>query len=218
MVDYAAARLNMVEGQLRTNRVTEPALMGAFLAVPRERFVPAAFAGAAYVDEDIPLGRGRFLMEPLVLARLIQLADLRREERALFVGAASGYGAAVLAQIAASVVALESDPALAEMARRACGELGYGNVSVVEGPLDKGHGGGAPYHAILFGGAIADAPAALVRQLAEGGRMVAVLKPGSAVGKATLMRRSGTVLSRRPAFDAATPVLPGFAPEPSFVF
>lgn len=218
MIDYAAARLNMVEGQLRTNRITDPALMGAFLAVPRERFVPAAFKGAAYVDEDIPLGHGRYLMEPLVLARLIQLADLARDERALFVGAGSGYGAAVLAQIAASVVALESRPELAEMARRACGELGYDNVSVIEGPLEKGHGGGAPYHAILFGGAVADAPAALARQLAEGGRMVAVLKPDAAVGKATLMRRAGTVLSRRAAFDAATPMLPDFAPEPSFVF
>jgi len=218
MMDYAAARLNMVEGQLRTNRITEPALMAAFLAVPRERFVPAAFRGAAYVDEDIPLGHGRYLMEPLVLARLIQLAELRRDERALFVGAGSGYGAAVLAQLAASVVALESEPELVEMARRACRELGYANVSVIEGPLGKGHGAGAPYHAILFGGAIADAPAALTRQLAEGGRMVAVLKPDAAMGKATLMWRSGTVLSRRSAFDAATPMLPGFAPEPSFVF
>ena len=218
MIDYAAARLNMVEGQLRTNRITDPALMGAFLRVPRERFVPAGFAGAAYVDEDIPLGNGRYLMEPLVLARLIQLADIGREVRALFVGAGGGYGAAILAQLAASVVALEGDPVLAEAARKTCAELGYANVSVVEGALDKGHSPGAPYHAILFGGAIADAPAALTRQLAEGGRMVAVLKPGAAVGKATLMRRSGTVLSRRPAFDAATPMLPDFAPEPSFVF
>ena len=218
MIDYAAARLNMVEGQLRTNGITDPTLLGAFLTVPRERFVPAAFTGAAYVDEDIPLGRGRFLLEPLVLARLIRIAEVGREERALFVGAGSGYGAAVLAQVAASVVALESDPALAEMARKACAELGYSNVSVVEGPLEKGHSPGAPYHVILFGGAIADPPAAFARQLAEGGRMAAVLRPDAAVGKATLMRRAGTVLSRRVAFDAAAPMLPGLAPEPSFQF
>jgi protein-L-isoaspartate(D-aspartate) O-methyltransferase len=218
MVDYSAARLNMVEGQLRTNEVTDPALLAAFLAVPRERFVPEALRGAAYVDDDLPLGGGRWIMEPLVLARLIQMSAVGPRDRALFVGADTGYGAAVLAKVAGSVVALESDPRLAATARGLLSELGYRNVSVIEGPLESGHAGGAPYDAILFGGAIAEVPQALQDQLAEGGRIAAVVKSGAGVGQATAMTRIGRTLSRRAVFDSATPMLPSFVPQPSFVF
>jgi len=218
MSDYAAARLNMVEGQLRTNRIAEPALLAAFLAVPRERFVPEAFSGSAYVDDDVPLGGGRYLMEPLVLARLIQLADLAPGGKVLLVGAGTGYAAAILAQVTGSVVALESDAAFVATARRLLKELDCRNVSVVTGPLEQGHAAGAPYDAIVFGGAIAATSDAVAGQLAAGGRLVAVMKSERAVGQATVMTRAGSVLSRRPCFDAATPMLPGFAPRPSFVF
>jgi len=218
MIDYGAARLNMVEGQLRTNEVTAPELLEAFLTVPRERFVPETLRGAAYVDDDIPLGSGRYLMEPLVLARLILLAEVGPKDRVLLVGADTGYGAAILARLAGSVVALESDPTLAKAARGLLGELGSRNVSVIEGPLDGGHLGGAPYHAIVFGGAIAAVPRAIQDQLGEGGRIAAVVKSGAAVGQATKMTRIGHELSRRAMFDAATPMLPSFVPEPSFVF
>ncbi|HVM80672.1 MAG TPA: protein-L-isoaspartate O-methyltransferase [Stellaceae bacterium] len=218
MIDYGAARLNMVEGQLRTNEVTDPALLEAFLAVPRERFVPEALRGAAYVDDDLPLGGGRYLMEPLVLARLILLAEAGAGDRVLLVGADTGYAAAILARLAGSVVALESDPALAKTARGLLAELGARNVSVIEGPLERGHPGGAPYHAIVFGGAIAAVPRAIQDQLGEGGRIAAVLKSGARVGQATKMTRIGHELSRRAMFDAATPMLPSFVPEPSFVF
>ena len=218
MIDYSAARLNMVEGQLRTNEVTDPALLAAFLAVPRERFVPEALHGAAYVDDDLPLGGGRWLMEPLILARLIQMSAVGPEDRALLVGADTGYGAAVLARVAGSVVALESDPRLAATARGLLSELGYRNVSVIEGPLENGHAGGAPYDAILFGGGIAGVPQALQDQLAEGGRIAAVVKSGAGLGQATTMTRVGRALSRRAVFDAATPMLPSFVPQPSFVF
>ena len=218
MSDYAAARLNMVEGQLRTNRVTEPALLAAFLAVPREPFVPAALNATAYVDDDVPLGGGRCLMEPLVLARLIQLADLAPEARVLLVGAATGYAAAVLARVTGSVVALESDAAMVATARRLMTELGCGNASVVQGPLAQGYPAGAPYDAIVFGGAIAAVPDAIAGQLAPGGRIVAVMLPERGVGQATVMTRVGSVLSRRPHFDAATPMLSDFAPRPGFEF
>jgi protein-L-isoaspartate(D-aspartate) O-methyltransferase len=218
MIDYGAARLNMVEGQLRTNEVTDPALLEAFLAVPRERFVPEALRGAAYVDDDLPLGGGRFLMEPLVLARLILLAEIGAGDRVLLVGADTGYAAAILARLAGSVVALEDDPALAKTARGLLAEMGARNVSVIEGPLERGHPGGAPYHAIVFGGAIAAVPRAIQDQLGEGGRIAAVVKSGARVGQATKMTRIGHELSRRAMFDAATPMLPSFVPEPSFVF
>ena len=218
MIDYGAARLNMVESQLRTNEVTDPALLSAFLSTPRERFVPESLRGAAYVDDDLPLGGGRHLMEPLIFARLVQLAEVGMRDRVLLVGANTGYGAAILSPLAASVVALESDPALAKTARDLLAELGHRNVTVVEGPLERGHQGGAPYHAVIFGGAIAAVPRAIQDQLEEGGRIAAVVKSGAGVGQATKMTRIGPELSRRAMFDAATPMLPTFIPGPSFVF
>ncbi len=218
MIDYAAARLNMVEGQLRTNGVTDPALLDALLSVPRERFVPEALRGVAYVDEDVPLGNGRFLMEPLVLCRLIMLANLTADARVLCVGAGPGYDAAIMARLCRSVVALESDSGLATTARRLLGELGPSTASVVEGRLEQGHAAGAPYDAIVFGGAISQVPDAIARQLHEAGRMVAVLRSEGRVPQVTMMTRVGDVLSRRPVFDAGTPALPGFASEPAFVF
>ena len=218
MLDTAAARLHMVDGQLRTNGITDPNLIQAFLTVPRERFAPEALRSSAYVDDDIPLGGGRYLIEPLVLARLVLLAEIRAGDRVLFVGAATGYGVALLAALGASVVALECDAALAATARRVLGELGYPTVRVVEGPLSRGYDGGAPYDAMIFGGAIGDVPSALIGQLSEGGRAAAVLRPGAAVGQATAMTRIGSVLSRRSYFDASTPMLPGLQAAPGFVF
>jgi protein-L-isoaspartate(D-aspartate) O-methyltransferase len=218
MIDNAAARHNMVEGQLRPNGITDTALLAAFLAVPRERFVPETLRGAAYVDEDLPLGDGRYLLEPLVLARLIQLADLRADSRVLFVGAGTGYPAAILAQRVDDVVALESDPQLAATARLLLGELGCVTASVIVGPLEQGYPAAAPYDAILFGGAVGRVPGAIARQLAGTGRMVAVMQTGSRVAQVTVMAPVGTVLSRRAVFDAAAHRLPGFASQPVFVF
>jgi protein-L-isoaspartate(D-aspartate) O-methyltransferase len=218
MIDYAAARLNMVEGQLRTNGIVDPMEQEAFLAVPRERFVPEALRGAAYVDDDLPLGNGRYLMEPLVLARLIQLAELHPSARVLCVGAGPGYDAAILAHLATTVIALESDPALAATARRELGELGHSNVSVIEGPLEDGHAANAPYDAILFGGAIAEVSDPIARQLAPAGRITAVVRAEDRMSQVMVMTRAGAALSRRPVFDAATPALPGFASQPAFVF
>ncbi|WP_040847964.1 protein-L-isoaspartate O-methyltransferase family protein, partial [Nitrospirillum viridazoti] len=110
--DYTAARVNMIEGQIRPNKVTDPFVVEAFLAIPRERFVPEALAGVAYVDEDVPVAPGRYLMEPMVLARLVQELSLTRADKVLAVGVATGYAAAIMAEMAGSVVALESDPAL----------------------------------------------------------------------------------------------------------
>jgi protein-L-isoaspartate(D-aspartate) O-methyltransferase len=218
MIDYAAARLNMVEGQLRTNGVTEPALLEAFLTVPRERFVPEALSGVAYVDDDVPLGNGRYLIEPLVLGRMVMLAELGTGARVLLVGAGPGYDAAILARLVRGVIAVESDPGLAETARRLLAELAPSKTSVVGGPLELGHAADAPYDAILFGGAIAKVPDAITRQLGKSGRIVAVMRSAGRAPQLTVMTRVGEVLSRRPVFDAATPVLPGFASEPAFVF
>ncbi len=218
MLDYRAARLNMVESQLRTNKVTDEAVLDAFLAVPRERFVPDHLGGIAYVDEDIPLGGGRFLMEPMVLARLLQLAAIEREDGVLVIGAASGYASAVVARLAARVIAVESDAGLAATARARLQEFQAGNVTLLEGHLEEGYPAGAPYEVILIAGAVSFVPAALARQLADRGRLVTVLKLAEGMGQGMLMTRVAGVLSQRAAFDAGTPFLPGFAPAPGFAF
>lgn len=218
MVDFATARLNMVESQLRTNKVTDPALLEAFETVPRELFVPEPLRGIAYIDEDVPLGGGRFVMEPMILARLLQAARPAPGDVALDLGCGSGYGTAILSRLVATVVAVESDATLAAEANRVLSGLEIDNVVVIEGPLTEGYPKQAPYNVILINGAVAEVPTAISAQLAEGGRLVTVVKAGTGLGRATLMRRDGGVISSRVFHDAALPLLPGFEAEPGFVF
>jgi protein-L-isoaspartate(D-aspartate) O-methyltransferase len=161
MINEPAARLNMVEGQLRTNKVTDEAVLEGFLTTPRERFVPLQLRGIAYVDDDIPLGNGRVLMEPLVLARLLQVAAIGKQSKVLEIGCATGYATAILAKLAATVVAVESDKALAAAARANLAALGLGNVQLQEAPLADGWRAGAPYDVILINGGVAEIPAAI---------------------------------------------------------
>jgi protein-L-isoaspartate(D-aspartate) O-methyltransferase len=213
-----AARSAMIESQLRPNRVTDERVIGAFAAVRRELFVPPHLHAIAYVDEDLPLGGGRCVIEPMVVARLLQAAAIGAGDTVLLVGAGSGYEAALMAALARNVVALEEDSGLARRARAALVEHGISAVNVVEGPLVEGYAARAPYDAILFGGAVAEVPAKLTAQLTEGGRLAAVIRSGEGVGRATIMTRAGGVISHRVIFDATIPFLPGFAPKPAFVF
>jgi protein-L-isoaspartate(D-aspartate) O-methyltransferase len=217
-VDYTPARHNMVESQLRTNKVTELRLLEAFETIPRELFVPEGLRGIAYVDKDIAVAAGRYLLEPMVLARLIQAAEIMAEDIVLEIGCATGYASAILSRIAATVVCLESDHRLAEEANATLENLGIDNVAVVEGELTAGYAKQAPYNAILIGAAVAEVPQAIYDQLAEGGRLVSVIKQPPEPGRASLMRRSGQSVSRRVLFDANSPLLPGFTREPGFVF
>lgn len=218
MIDYAAARLNMVESQIRPNKVVDLDVLQVFLDVPRELFVPEHLRGIAYVDEGVPLGGGRHLMEPMVLGRFLQSALIAQHETVLEVGTGTGYGAAVMGRLARSVVALEQDPALAARARSALAATGTGNVTVVEGPLQRGWNERAPYNVIVLGGAVARIPDAITEQLADGGRLLAVETGATGVGRAVLVVRTKGALSHRIVFDAGTPLLPGFEPEASFVF
>ena len=217
-MDYTPARHNMVESQLRTNKVTELRLLEAFETIPRELFVPEGLRGIAYVDKDIAVAEGRYLLEPMVLARLIQVAEIMAEDIVLEIGCATGYASAILSRIAATVVCLESDHRLAEEANATLENLGIDNVAVVEGELTAGYAKQAPYNAILIGAAVAEVPQAIYDQLAEGGRLVSVIKQPPEPGRASLMRRSGQSVSRRVLFDANSPLLPGFTREPGFVF
>jgi protein-L-isoaspartate(D-aspartate) O-methyltransferase len=217
-MDYALARRNMVEGQLRPNRVTDPAVIEAIGAVPRERFVPTPMAGIAYVDEDLPVGKGRCLMEPRVFGRLVQAADVGADNVVLVIGSGTGYAAVVLAQLASTVVALESDTEMAEAANALLTELSVDNAAVVQGPLVDGYPRQAPYDVIFFDGAIDAVPESVIAQLAEGGRLVGVIAAGQDGGRARLIQRMDGVLGDRELFDASVPFLPELQPKSRFVF
>jgi protein-L-isoaspartate(D-aspartate) O-methyltransferase len=216
-MDYAAARRNMVETQLRPNKVTNEALLEALGSIPRERFVPQALRGIAYVDEDVPVAPGRYLMEPMALGRLLQLAEVKAGDAVLDIGCGTGYAAAVLGRLARSVVAVEPDKELAARAAATLAELGVGNVTVLEGELGQGTPRQAPYDVIFIEGSVDAVPSAIIEQLADRGRLVTVIRQ-QGVGRATLMARVGGGVSSRVAFDAAVPPLPGFEAQPSFVF
>ena len=223
MIDFNRLRQSMVDSQIRPNDVTDLRIIGAMLDVPRERFVPASRADLAYLDDDLPLndvsagGTQRFLMEPMILAKLIQALDLSEHDRVLDVGCATGYSAALLRQLAAEVVAIESDPQLADAARRALGDLGMTRIQILNRALQDGAPEQGLYDAILLNGSVESVPDALLDQLKEGGRLVAVIRSGP-LGRATLYLRTGGAVSSRPLFDAGVPTLPGFELPRGFVF
>jgi protein-L-isoaspartate(D-aspartate) O-methyltransferase len=215
---YAKARFNMVEGQIRTNKVTDERLIAALSEVPRQIFVPNTLSSVAYVDTSIRIAGDRYMIEPLVVARLLQEAGVGESDKALVVGAGSGYSAAILAKICASVAVLESDAELAAAARENLAALGLANAAVHTGPLDEGWGTDAPYDVILIDGMIAELPDALTAQLADRGRLVTVRAQEGRSGAGTLFRKLSGTVSSRPLFDAVVPFLPGFAPRPAFAF
>lgn len=214
---FSVARRNMVDSQLKPNKVIDPRLLKAMGAVSREAFVPGSHRSVAYIDEDIPLGGGRFLMEPMVLARLLQAAEVAPSEVVLNVGCGTGYAAAVLSELGATVIALEADAGLAGQAGEALRGQGFDAVVVVSGPFADGYAKHAPYDVILLEGMVDAVPQALLDQLAEGGRLLAVVAEAE-LGKACLFARHEGRIGRRVLFDAAVPRLPGFQRAPRFVF
>ncbi|MBN9559157.1 MAG: protein-L-isoaspartate O-methyltransferase [Alphaproteobacteria bacterium] len=204
LLDYEDARNRMVDSQIRPNKVVDPRILRAMRQLPRERFVPAQARVLAYADEDVPLGNGRALMEPMVLARVV--------------GAGPGYGAAVLAACGANVTALEEDEGLLGLARQVLPTVAPA-VTLVEGKLASGWPQGAPWDIILIEGAVRDIPAALGPQLhPESGRLLAVCTGRGSSGKAVLAEPTPVGLRAQPVFDCATPLIPSLLPEPGFVF
>jgi protein-L-isoaspartate(D-aspartate) O-methyltransferase len=222
MIDFATQRFNMVESQVRPNGVTDARVIAAMAAVPREEFVPAAARGIAYMDEDIAIGtsRGdrRYLMEPMAFALLLQHAAIGPADVVLDVGVGTGYSVAVLSHLAQSVIGIEADRELAARASEILTKLDIGNAVIIEQTHDAGYRAEAPYSVIIVEGRVPAAPAALLSQLDEGGRLVAVVgeRPSS---PAMVFTRHGGSLSSRHVFDASVPTLAGMTmPPPGFVF
>lgn len=222
MTNFEMARRNMVDNQLRPNGITDERVIAAMGAVARECFVDNTHQGVAYVDEDIPLGNGRYLMEPRVLALLLQAAKINPNSVVLDIGCGSGYTAAVCARLGATVVAVESDPALAAEATRIMTEHEIDNVIVVQSSMNDGYAVQAPYDVIILSGAVSEIPAAILNQLADGGCLAGVVfEPGvtgEGIGRGVLACKDNGVCSQRQLFDAALPFLPEFEPAPGFSF
>jgi len=221
--DYALQRKTMVDSQIRPSDIRDRRLIRAMEDVPREIFVPVARRPLAYMDGPLfipssdPAQPPRTLLAPRTFAKLLDLADIRPDDAVLDVGCATGYSAAVLARLAGRVTALESNVGLADEARAALAAVDAANVTVATGDLARGRPENAPYNVIVLEGAVPDIPTDLRDQLADGGRLVAIIA-GRVLGRATVVRRSGAIFSQLRAFDATAPALPGFAQPAVFSF
>ena len=210
MSGFATARQNMVDGQVRPSDVTDIRILDAMLAVPREAFVPASKQALAYLDLDLDVGEGgsagRFLIQPAVLAKMLQAAEIKETDRVLVVGCATGYAAAVIGRFVGSLVtATESDPALAARAKA----LLAGEKAIVRtAAAAEGDPADGPYDVIVLNGATEVVPEQLYRQLRNGGRLVGVFATSCSHGD----------FGHRTLFDATAPVLPGMERVPAFVF
>lgn len=212
--NFEHMRRAMIASQLRTTGTNEPAVLAAMGEVARERFVPAGRIALAYADALVPLKPGRQLNNPMALGRLLTEAAPEKAARALVVAAATGYAAAVVAKLVASVVALEEDPELAAAAREALAGTG---VTLVEGPLIAGHADGAPYDLILIDGAVEFVPQALIDQLKDGGKLATgIVEDG--VTRLALGRKAGEGFGVAAFADAAAVILPGFVRPKKFTF
>ncbi|MCL4768425.1 MAG: protein-L-isoaspartate O-methyltransferase [Hyphomicrobiaceae bacterium] len=219
---YALQRKNMVESQVRPSDVVDRRILRAMLDIPREAFVPEDARPLAYIDREVRISPraeplARYLLAPSVHARLIQFLEPDEHTVVLDVGCGTGYGSAVLARLAQTVVGLEADPGLADQASRTLSALSVDNVVIITGSLTAGWPDEGPYDAILLNGSVPEVPAALLNQLKDGGRLAGILA-GGGVSKATLWQRSGPHFASRALFDAAAAPLPGFERRAQFVF
>jgi len=215
-MDQATARRNMVENQVRTNKVTNVALIEALEELPRENFVPEALTGIAYVDEALPLGEGRFLLEPMVLALLLQHANIKSSDIVMEIAPGTGYSTAVLSKLANTVVAVESDESLAQVATDNLVELGIDNAAIMSGTLEDGYKKQAPYNVIIVSGSVEEIPDALISQLADGGRLMAIVGSSRTPGKGTMVQKFGNSVTLTEVFEAGSPALPGFEKRREF--
>lgn len=223
MIDFATARLNMVESQIRPNGITDSRLIRAMAEVPRELFVASERADFAYMDEDVLLEREgelpRFLMEPMAFARLVQLAEIGPADSILDVGCGTGYGLAVLSRLGGTVTGLETNSVLADAARQNISKIAVQNARIeTSGSFAEGPAGAEKFNVIFVNGRVPAFPEALARRLKPGGRMVSV-EGALTMGRAYLTSLQEGAFSRRAVFDASVPLLPGFQPaRPAFVF
>ena len=218
-MDFKIARKNMVENQIRANKVTSLNVINAFLDVPREKFVPDALQEISYVDEDIQLSRNRFMMKPMILARLFQSLNLNGNENILHVGSNSGYGSAILSRMCSSVISLESDKKLFETSIHTFSNMGFDNVVPLHGSMENGVEKEAPFDIIFIEGSIETEPKSLFGQLNENGKLIAIIRPANIkIGKAKLYFKISNEIGLENLFDAQVSKLSIFKSKTKFSF
>lgn len=216
--DYTVARANMVDGQLRPNRIKNPAILAAFSAVPRELFVPPAAQGTAYVDAPQPLGHGREMHAPLVLAHLVQALDMGPDDTVLVAAAAMGYSAAILARVAKQVVMVEDNKRFLTAAKNTLMDLGIGNVRLLQGAPEAGAPRYAPFDAILLNAALTEVPGPLLAQLKDGGRLATLRLGADGLPEAVVFTKHGNRLHAQTLFETTARSLPGLRQTEAFSF
>lgn len=214
---YATRRVMMVDTQVRPSDVTKYPIIDAMLAVPREAFVPEALRDAAYIGENLALGGGRALLEPRTLAKFLDALEILPADRVLDIGAAGGYGAAVLGRMVGSVTALEEAGPLADQTEAALTAQGAANVTLIRGDLAAGLPGKGPFDVIVIEGGVQVMPDAILDLLADGGRIVALFQDG-VLGTARLGRKEGGRVYWRDLFNTTAPILPGYVRKAGFSF
>ena len=218
-MDFKIARKNMVENQIRANKVTSLNIINAFLDVPREKFVPDALQEISYVDEDIQLSRNRFMMKPMILARLFQSLNLKGNENILHVGSNAGYGSAILSRMCSSVISLESDKKLFETSIHTFSNMGFDNVVPLHGSMENGVEKEAPFDIIFIEGSIETEPKSLFDQLNENGKLIAIIRPANTkIGKAKLFFKISNEIGLENLFDAQVSKLSIFKSKTKFSF
>lgn len=217
-MDFSAARKNMVESQLRTNRVVNPELLDAFLSVPREYFLPAAVQHRAYVDEHVAFGDRRFLMPAMPLGRMIQALAPKMTDNALVAGAGIGYVPTLLGRLCQCVFAVENSEDLVDSMTSTLTDMAADNVVATIADIKDGYSDQGPYDIILFAGSVDVVPEAFLNQLGEGGRLIAPVNGEDGICRITLYVKRGGVVSNRVVFECNVKPLPEFQAGASFVF
>ncbi len=215
MSDFAQARRQMVNSQIRPADVTDRALQDAMLAIPRERFLPRSLGGSAYADMEIDLGHGRRFMRPRDFAKLVQAVAVKPGDIVLDLACGRGYSTAILSRLCETVIGLESEAGFASKAEGALSDVEADNAVIVTGDLKAGAPDHGPFNVILVNGAVDEVPAAWLDQLADGGRLGVIVREGG-VGRARVYTRNGSAVGSRVVFDSMTSLLPGFERQPTF--
>ena len=220
MSNFQAARTNMVDTQIHTNGVINPAILESFATIPREIFLPAHLQNVAYTDEPVALNKERFLLDPMTHARMVQALDITPDDTILDIGTGSGYSAAILSSLATTIMAVENRQSTIDKATKILNDIGACNIVFIKDKLTNGGQEHAPYNAIFIGGAVAEIPESLVKQLSPGGRMVTILQPDpNTVGQVTLIRKGqNDAYASRALFESNAPYMAGFEPKETFSF
>lgn len=216
---FDIARKAMIDSQIRPNKVIDERVVAAFADVPREEFVPKSLREVAYVDEDLALSGGRYLVEAMVMGRILQALEIKPDHNILLIGAGTGYTAALLSQLCASVIAVDNRSAAVLKTQELLAGMEIGNVAVLKGKLTEGYPSEGPYDAILIEGGIEIMPDALLSQLTANGQAAAIWRETeTAQGEASLWKKAGAQFVRRSLFNAQVPTLAEFRAKPRFQF